>query len=96
MFLRTLLAFPLYVLIAGALVAAGVGVSATYDYNMHNDTIQIAAMTLILAAPLVCGGVQYVVGRKLATSELSLWGSVAIAALLAPLIALTSVLLLIG
>lgn len=96
MFLRTVLAFPLFVLISGALAVAGFGVSVSYDYNMLNRPLQFASMLLILAGPLICGGAQYALGRKWSTSALSLWGGVAIATFFAPLVAIGCLLLFIG
>jgi len=93
--LRTALAFPLYVLISAALVAAGFLMSVTYDYNMRNDTLQFAAVVLILLGPVLCGVVQYAIGRKWSSSALSLWGGVAIATFLAPLVAIGCMLLLV-
>jgi hypothetical protein len=86
MLLRTILAFPLYVLISGALFAAGFALSL-YDYNMLNRPLQFASAAIILAGPLVCGAAQYTLGRKRSSSMLSLWGGVAVAVFFAPLLA---------
>lgn len=86
MIIRTALAFPAYVLISGVLFAIGVLVSIGYDYNMLNRPLQFASTAIILAGPVACGVIQYALGRRWTSSPLSLWGGVAAAVFLAPLI----------